>query len=203
MKDRILHYLDDFANDKSEDLALEIIEKLKQENIILTPLDLKKRSKEILVLLLHRYSEFSVSTIDAFFQKVIRSFSRETGLLGNFRLEVENDLVMEEVISLVMDQLSDDAELRGWVVDFSMDRLTEGKNWDVRSALQEFARLTDKEEFKAIEEGILKVTDNRDFFKLFRKQLNEQKYFAENTVNGNCTIQPPVRLVWGSTYPIT
>ncbi len=184
MKDRILHYLDDFSNGKSEDLAEEIISELKAEGIELSKANLKNKSREILELLLHRYSEFSISTIDAFFQRVIRSFTRETGLLGNFRLEVENKLVMEEVISLLMDQLSVNAELRGWVLDFSMARLTDGKNWDVRSALQDFAGLTDREEFKAIEDSVLEVTNNKDFFISFKKKLNDHKFFVENTIFG-------------------
>jgi len=182
MKDRILHYLDDFSKGRSEDLAAEIIEELRKEGTELSLANLKVRSQEILVLLLHRYSEFSISTIDAFFQRVIRSFTRETGLLGNFRLEVENGLVLEEVISLLMDQLAQDEQLRNWVLDFSMEKLTDGKNWDVRSALQDFAKLTEKEDFKAIEDSIIEVTSDRDFFKSFRAELSRFKYSFEAQV---------------------
>ena len=38
--------------------------------------------------ILHHYDQFSISTIDAFFQKVIRSFTREAELTGDYRLEV-------------------------------------------------------------------------------------------------------------------
>jgi len=179
MKDRILHYLDDFSEGRSEDLAVEIIDELRKEGTELSLGDLKVKSREILVLLLHRYSEFSISTIDAFFQRVIRSFSRETGLLGNFRLEVENGLVLEEVISILMDQLAEDEQLRNWVLDFSMEKLTDGKNWDVRSALQDFAKLTEKEEFKTIEDKIIEVTSDKNFFKSFRADLSGYKYLFE------------------------
>ncbi|MCA6432193.1 MAG: UvrD-helicase domain-containing protein, partial [Cytophagales bacterium] len=131
MKDRILQYLSAFANGESQDLATEIIDEQRKEGVLLTPVDLRKKSKETLDFLLHHYAEFSVSTIDAFFQRIIRSFTRETGLLGNFRLEVDNAAVQEEVIALLMAQLSDNVELRGWVIDFSMDKLVDGKDWDV------------------------------------------------------------------------
>lgn len=184
MKDRILHYLNDFTKGKSEELALEIIQELKEEGVVLKLSELKGKSAEVLQLLLHHYSEFSISTIDAFFQKVIRSFTRETGLLGNFRLEVDNALVLEEVIDLLMDELGENKELRGWVLDFSMEKLIEGENWDVRAALLDFAKLIEKEEFKTIEDSILKATDAEDFFKSLRKKLNEEVYSVEKTVFG-------------------
>ena len=183
MKDRILQYLSAFANGESQDLATEIIDEQRKEGVLLTPVDLRKKSKETLDFLLHHYAEFSVSTIDAFFQRIIRSFTRETGLLGNFRLEVDNAAVQEEVIALLMAQLSDNVELRGWVIEFSRDKLVDGKDWDVRKALLNFVKLIEKEEFKRIEEGVLQVTDDKAFFKTFRKRLNESKYSIERTVS--------------------
>ncbi len=183
MKDRILQYLSAFSKGESQDLAIEIIEEQGKEGVELKPADLKNKSEEILAFLLHHYSEFSISTIDAFFQRIIRSFTRETGLLGNFRLEVDNAAVQEEVIALLMAQLRDNSELRGWVLDFSMEKLIDGKDWDVRKALLSFAKLIEKEEFKRIEEGVLQVTDDKAFFKTFRKRLNEKKYSVERTVS--------------------
>lgn len=187
MKDRILQYLSAFSNGESQDLATEIIEEQRKEGVLLTPADLRRKSKEILHFLLHHYSEFSISTIDAFFQRIIRSFTRETGLLGNFRLEVDNAVVQEEVIALLMAQLRDNADLRGWVIDFSMEKMMEGKDWDVRKALLGFAKLMEKEEFKQIEEGVLHVTDDKSFFKEFRARLYEKKNFIHRTISEAAT----------------
>ncbi len=182
MKDRILRYLSDFAKGESPDLAEEIIREESKAGVVLKPADLRKRSEEVLTLLLHRYAEFSVSTIDAFFQRIIRSFTRETGLLGNFRLEVDNAFVMEEVIDILVSQLSANADLRGWLLEFSMEKLTEGKDWDVRKALLEFAQKIEKEDFKAIEESVLRVTEDKTFFRSFRKRLSDQRIAIEKKV---------------------
>jgi len=184
MKDRIIKYLDDFSRGESEDLAVEILSDLREDGKTITAEQLKEKSKETLETILHKYSQFSVSTIDAFFQKVIRSFTRETGLLGNFRLEVENDLVLEEVADLLMDELTHNTELRDWVVDFSLDRLQDGKDWDVRSGLLDFSREIFKEEFKIIEEEILAKTGQKDFFRSLRDKLRKEKYAFENFVKG-------------------
>ena len=151
MKQRILHYLDEFAKGKVNDLSTEIANELN-----LTKVQLIEKSKTVQSAILHHYSQFSISAIDAFFQKVIRSFTREAGLLGNFRLEVENDLVLRDVIEELMDELGEKTEQTKWVVDFSRDKLLEGENWNIRAALHEFTREIFKEEFQAIEDKLMK-----------------------------------------------
>jgi ATP-dependent helicase/nuclease subunit A len=171
MKDRILHYLSDFADGKSEDLSKEILSQLNKENNGWTAKKIQARSKETLDLLLHRYSDFSVSTIDAFFQRIIRGFARETKLMGNFKLEVDNEMVLEEAVNLLMDKLTDNVQLRQWMLDFSMERLSEGKNWDIRALLVDFSKEIFKEDFKKVEKEVLNVTSNKDFFKTLNANL--------------------------------
>lgn len=150
MKERILHYLDDFSNGRSNNLTEEIRRELGWD-----ARQLQIRSAEVLSGILHNYSQFAISTIDAFFQRVIRSFTREAGLLGNFRLEADNDLVLEEVLALLMDELGHNKQLTRWVVQFSKDRLKEGENWNVTVALKGFLQEIFKEQFKAIEKEVV------------------------------------------------
>lgn len=100
MKDRILKYLDDFSNDREPDLAQEL-----QQELSLDAPTFKQHVQEVRSEILHKYSHFSISTIDAFFQRVIRAFTREAGLSGDYRLEVEQDQVVDEVISNLMEEL--------------------------------------------------------------------------------------------------
>jgi ATP-dependent exoDNAse (exonuclease V) beta subunit len=183
MKDRIIRYLDDFGHDRSQDLAAEIRQEIALDGKAFTDSEFRDRSREVLSLILHQYSQFAVSTIDAFFQRVIRSFTRETGLLGNFRLEVDNDLVLEEVIDRVLDKLTDDEELRGWVLEFSLERLEDGRDWDIRSALMDFSREIFREEFKSIEEDVLRATEDKRFFNNLKQSLQKEvKQFEQHVL---------------------
>jgi ATP-dependent exoDNAse (exonuclease V) beta subunit len=177
MKSRILEYLDDFANGKKNNLAGEI----KQE-LGLDDKQLQDKSKEVLSFILHKYSQFAISTIDAFFQRVIRSFTREAGLMGNFRLEVDNEYVLDEVIAALMDELGpNNKELTDWVVQFSRDRLTEGENWNVEYALKLFAKEIFREQFKSVEDRILQSEniqeDNSKMLEFLRKELGKYMNF--------------------------
>lgn len=179
MKERILYYLNDFANGKTNNLSQEIANELG-----FSADELQQRSKGVLRVILHQYSLFAISTIDAFFQKVIRSFTREAGLLGNFRLEVENELVLKEVVDELMDELGQNKQLTEWVVEFSRDRLLEGENWNIVAALNGFAREIFNEEFQAIEDHLEKPSGDANPYKETMNTLRKEMAVFEEFMKG-------------------
>ena len=170
MKDRILAYLDDFSHDRSPELAQEL-----QQELGLDAPTFKEHAQEVRSEILHKYSQFSISTIDAFFQRVIRAFTREAGLSGDYRLEVEQDEVVDEVVSNLMEELGSNQELTKLVVELANKNLEEDKGWDVRPGLREFAKEIFKEEFRQVEEGISQVTSDPTFFAKLKAELFKQR----------------------------
>jgi ATP-dependent helicase/nuclease subunit A len=177
MKDRILQYLNDFVSVKHDSLAQELKEELKQDDQTFL-----QNCHELRTEILHHYSQFSISTIDAFFQKVIRAFTREAGLSGDYRLEVEQDTVLEEVINDLMDELGSNKELTKWMVEFATHNLESDKSWDIRHGLMNFSMEIFREEFKTIEEQLFDATDDRNYFTELRKKLWQQKKVFVNKV---------------------
>nr|WP_255534532.1 UvrD-helicase domain-containing protein [Chryseolinea lacunae] len=172
MKDRILWYLDTFAKGEPDPLADELKAELGLDNNTF-----RQYAQEAQSAILHQYAQFSISTIDAFFQKVIRSFTREAGLVGDYRLEIEQDAVMEEVIDNLIDELGANKELTDWVVEFAKENLENERAWDVRQNLIDFSNEIFREEFKDIEELVIKTTSDRKFFNTLRTTLWQQKNF--------------------------
>jgi ATP-dependent helicase/nuclease subunit A len=170
MKDRILSYLNDFAKGNDNELAAELKQELNMDDQTF-----QQNSQAVQAAILHQYAQFSISTIDAFFQKVIRSFTRESGLIGDYRLEVEHDAVLEEVIDNLIDELGSNKELTEWVVDFAKENLENERAWDVRYSLIEFAREIFREEFKAIEDQVTTITSKSGYFKNLKNQLWQAK----------------------------
>jgi len=177
MKDRILAYLADFSNGKINDLTLEL-----QRELRLDSNTFQMYAQETLSLILHKYDQFSISTIDAFFQKVIRSFTREAGLVGDYRLEVEQGPVMEEVIDSLIDELGNNEDLTKWVVEFANENLENERAWDIRKSLIEFSEEIFREEFKEIELAVNETTAKRDFFKNLLVELRKKKFEFVNLV---------------------
>ncbi len=166
MKDRILAYLDEFATGKPGNLADELKAELNLDDSTF-----QQYAQETQSAVLHAYSEFSISTIDAFFQKVIRSFTREAGLVGDYRLEIDQDAVLEDVIDNLIDELGSNNELTNWVVEFAKENLENERAWDVRQNLKEFSREIFREEFKQLEESIISTTSDPDYFRNLRNTL--------------------------------
>lgn len=166
MKDRILQYLHDFSRGGVNELAEDLKNQLNQDD-----LTFRNHCHDTLSVLLHNYDQFNISTIDAFFQRVIRSFTRESGLMGDYRLEVDQDLVLEEVIDSLIDELGTHQELTEWVVEFAKDNLENERAWDVRYNLIQFAREIFREEFKAIEKEVMEATSAPGFFRNLKENL--------------------------------
>ena len=179
MKDRILAYLNDFSQGKQNDLSRELQSELK-----LDTQTFQSHAEEVRALVLHNYSQFSISTIDAFFQRVIRSFTREAGLAGDYRLEVENDPIMEEVVDNLIDEVGSNELLTDWVVKFANQELENERAWDVRTSLLEFSKQIFRDEFKDIEEELSKSTADPEFFKNLLNVLTKQKQLFLSTIKG-------------------
>jgi ATP-dependent helicase/nuclease subunit A len=170
MKDRILQYLNRFSAGQYDALALELMQELNQDEPVF-----RENCHALRSYILHHYAQFSISTIDAFFQKVIRAFTREAGLSGDYRLEVEQDTVLEEVINELMDELGSNTELTRWMVEFATHNLESDKPWDIRHGLMSFSKDIFRDEFKEIETALMDETADRKSFQEFRAKLWAQK----------------------------
>ncbi|MFD2036896.1 UvrD-helicase domain-containing protein [Belliella marina] len=114
----------------------------------LSEVELKLRASQTLTAILHDYGRFSVSTIDSFFQKVVRAFAREMDLNAKFEVELDQDAVLERVVDRVLMQVMDDGFLHKWLVDYAIEQIQRGKSWDVRRNIKELGRQIFQEDFK-------------------------------------------------------
>ena len=98
MKMRILYYLDVLSKEKNED---EILQWLRKE----TKLNKKtifSHAKKVREHILHHYSDLSISTIDKFTYRIVRSFAKDLGLSQNFELEMDNSKIIQPVVALLI-----------------------------------------------------------------------------------------------------
>lgn len=103
-----------------------------------SPRQLTKAASKALDELLYDFGFFNVSTIDAFFQTVLRTFAREAELTGNFELELDKDYVVQLGASALLTTLSneDAGESRRslkmkWVIDYMHSLAREGKSFNI------------------------------------------------------------------------
>ena len=166
MKNRIIEFLIKLSEKEDEALMQAI-----REMTGLSEEAIAKNAREVIKNILHQYSRFSVSTIDAFFQKIVKSFARELGLLGNFTVELDQDKVMQEVIDRIIAGLEDEKDLTKWMVDFSYQQVDEGKSWNIRPQIKTLAREVLKESFREVIEDLNRTDAQmlRDFLMMIRR----------------------------------
>ncbi len=190
MKERILSFLLKLANGDDDDFLQQVSEKTELPNETIA-----KNAQLVVGKILHQYSQFSISTIDAFFQKIVKSFARELGLLGNYKVELDQDKIKQEVIDQIIDGLGDDKELTNWLVDFSLAKVEDNKSWNIRPQIEMLANEVFKESFRPIEKSIQHIKG--EAFKNHLDQIGELKNRFEQDMKGKAKKAIDLMLSYG------
>jgi len=137
---------------------------------------IKKKAQGLLVQILNEYSSFNISTIDSFFQKIVRSFARELNIPGNYDVELDADRVLDMAMSNFLDKLDDRQapDLFEWMMSFSQKRMEEGVGWDFRNELLSLAKkVLSSEEYHSHSQAIRDFTNDKKRLRQYAKTLNE------------------------------
>ena len=175
MKTRIIEKLHELTEGKPTPMLTEL-----QEATGLPPAELQERAQQVLSAILHNYSYFAVSTIDSFFQTVIRSFAREVGLQAGFKVELEQEKVLEDLIDLLLKDVEKDQQLQRWLIQYATDRVDEGYTWDIRQDIKNLANEIFREDFKRHEKKLQDIARDPDRFLFFLRQLKELRQSFEH-----------------------
>ena len=120
MKERVLYYLNILSQGKDIDNILsEMSLKTGLKNQ-----DIFKISKNIYSHILHNYSDLSIQTIDKFSYKIVKTFSSDLGMNRDFELELDSNKIIQPVIALLLNKVSDNNSLLTDVlVNFTIQKL--------------------------------------------------------------------------------
>lgn len=178
MKTRIVQRLIELSRNENEPLKKLLAQEIEEEKI-------QPHAQLALDKILHDYNNFSVSTIDSFFSRIIRSLAREINLPLRLEVKVEQDDVIMEVTSQLMMEVGSDPELLQWLTDFAIQKLSDDKGWNIESEIHAIARELFKE--KSIDEHEHSRTEIREFFsklKGIKAQFeNQMKSFGNEGIS--------------------
>lgn len=179
MKSRIIKEIHLLAIGNNSPYKQELCEnhKLSSEELII-------RAKDILNRLLHDYSRFSVTTIDSFFQKVVRSFTREIGLQLGYNIELDQNRVLKEVVDLLFLDVDKDPQLRSWLSGFAESKIRDGKTWNFKQDILGLGSEVFKEDFKNFSSQLIEKLSDKKFLGSYRKILQEIKTDFEEFYSG-------------------
>ncbi|MGY6558308.1 MAG: UvrD-helicase domain-containing protein [Nitritalea sp.] len=137
----------------------------------LQPAALRQRAKEVLRAILHDYASFSVSTIDAFFQKVVRAFAREMDLNARYEVELDQRRLLEAAVDGLMLRVTEDPQLLRWLVEHATSKIQDGRSWNTREDTLSLSLELFSEQFQRVAPAILQFLAEPQGMEHFKKQV--------------------------------
>lgn len=174
MKQRLMRYLQLLSQqDKEKDWSPEInaIAAILAEKTKLTLPQIQQRSKQLLNLILHHYSELSIYTLDSFVVKIVKSFAHDLNLSSNFELELDSEVFVEAAVEHLLKKIGKDPVLTQFVVDFVLEALDNENYQSLQNELEKKANLLFQSSHYQPIESLSEVPLSE--FELLRKTLNQ------------------------------
>ncbi|MGO1597285.1 MAG: UvrD-helicase domain-containing protein [Sphingobacterium sp.] len=177
MKHRILQVLQGLASGSGDAEIVLYRAKLVEENPDWSDASIQEKAQRIYRQILHDYSRFTVSTIDGFSQKVIRSFTYELNLDSGYVIEMNTNKVKKELTLMLNELLDDRPDLLDWIIQYAEQKISQNENWNYRQQLMDLARLIFSENFQEFDQH-LAVSDPQIFDELNDEIEEKTKVFV-------------------------
>lgn len=177
MKSKIVTHLRDIIRDETPgSMAADLMEELG-----IGEAELKHNAQLLLTRIIHDYSSFCVSTIDAFVQKLSRAFARDLGLPSQYSVSVDTEEVATAVTDNIGLQIGEENPfLVRLLLDFSENQFANERNKPLQFELSDFVKKLMEE--KAYQrDGNNQLTDEKQY-KQTLDFLNEKVSGFENKV---------------------
>ncbi len=143
--------------------------------------ELKARAKILINHILHHYSDLSVSTIDSFSHKIVKTFAHDLKLPVNFNLEMDTGEFYNKVVSQLMSEIGNDSSITFLLKEFALNNLDEEQNWDPEKSMQEFAKLLQKENSVEHVKHLVSLNEKEltDMKDTLNQKLKDHKLFIQ------------------------
>lgn len=170
MKSRILKELHALSIGNDSEYRADLMKEFS-----LTENEVNALAKKILTHILHDYSSFSISTIDKFFQQVVRSFAREIGVSGGYNIELDSALTLQQALDNLYSDLSEkgNEQLLLWMTDFLQEQIEDGKSWRVDNDIMNLGMEIFKENYQHKAREIRGKLNDKNFLQNYRKELRQ------------------------------
>jgi ATP-dependent exoDNAse (exonuclease V) beta subunit len=169
-------------------------------NCELSPEIVKERSKKILKRILHNFSDLSIQTIDKFNIRLIRAFTKDLDLPGDFEIILNTDELIEKTVDKLIDSIGDERKpyVSKLLIEFARHNVDEEKSWDFKRLLMEFMKLTEQEELKPI----IKQIEQLNFDEERKKNLYTRIKTLEKNYKELCdeVFKPFIENNWTSDH---
>ncbi len=139
--------------------------------------------------ILFDFNYFSISTIDSFFQMVLRTFAHEAELSGNYEIELDNKVAIDYGVNRMISNFNHEAsadkasrrshrQLGDWIYRFMESKINEGKTFNlfnrasgVHASLINFIRDVSDDDFMEAYEALMEYLKDPERITRFTEEL--------------------------------
>lgn len=100
----------------------------------------RQHAPRLLTLLLLDYGNFSVSTIEKFFQRVVRALAYELNVNLAYDIEMEQEVVLKQLTQTLLDESLTNEALFDLLVDYQFRQLDDEKSLNIEQSIVELGR---------------------------------------------------------------
>ena len=179
MKAKIVKALQEII--ESIELDPKSMEAALVEELDIGDAELKRNAQRLMTCIMHDYSSFCVSTIDAFVQKLSRSFAHDLGLPSKYTVSIDTDEVAETITANLGLKITDkDDYLTGLLIDFSNNQFDNQRSTAIEGQLADFIKKLMSE--KAYQKDGSNTIQNAQQYKETLDFLNRKTVIFEQRV---------------------
>ncbi len=181
MKQRILKNLKEIADPENyaDKNTIKIMLPQIVEEIQLPLSAVSQNAKIALQNILHHYNDFSISTIDSFVQRIIRSFAYDLNIPVSFDISLDVDEMIEKAVDFLLERIGLDDQLTKVLIAFAIEKLEDQKSWNIERDLTKSAAILKNEEDSFYLDKLSKYNIN-DFIRInenLRNYLSTQEKY--------------------------
>ncbi len=137
---------------------------------------LQAQARQLLIAILKDYNHFSVSTIDGFFQQVIRTFALDLGLSTTYDIALDGDEVVQQAVDdifrRIRQQQEGNANIISWITDFAKHNMDDNANGNLHRSISDFSKQLNKEEVKRHIGQLQEFFKNKENIKQYQTLLS-------------------------------
>ncbi|MFB6317759.1 UvrD-helicase domain-containing protein [Saccharicrinis sp. FJH54] len=182
MKSKVVNELFLLSKPDTENRKSEHRQALKEAFPFMSEAEIMKIAVNILSLILNNYSHFFISTIDKFFQYIIKSFSKELGIFNNYNLQLDNRTILTEAVEQLFMNLeeTEQSELLNWLTVYAESRVEEGEKYDITGDIIRLGNELFKEGFKTEKQNLFDALKDKQTMLSISKDLKKRIRLLEN-----------------------
>lgn len=140
-----------------------------------------ERAGRLLIGILQDYSSFSISTIDSFFQRIVRAFAREIGLSGSYSVYLDTEALLQQAIDVMFSDLKENTPLFKWLIQYTKENIQEGKSWNIRNDIENLGKQLFAEQY--LRNNSQNKSIEKSHLSAFKKALLAKKNSLESSLH--------------------